>query len=590
LARFERIHIEAKKPTTMPLENLCSRYKNGILCALLAVCLGIPSHSQSGQAGTFPLQASRSTGSASARRAKLVLVITVDQFRYDYVERFGALFGAQGFRRLMTQGASFTNANYDYVPTYTAPGHAAIFTGAGPAQNGIVGNTWFDREAGRVRVMVSDTSSRLVTNSGVSGEPGVASPRVLIGATIGDQMRLSNNLQSKVVAVSLKDRAAVLPGGHRPNGAFWFDNQTGSFVTSDYYSKELPAWVKQFNSKQGPDRYFGMKWERALTPDAYKIAQAENTPAQKSSLGARFPYVVNGGEAKPGAKFYAAFELTPFAAEYLADFAKAAIEAESLGSDEFPDLLSVSFSSPDLAGHYYGPDSQEVVDTFVRLDRVVADLLNYLDRRVGLANTIVAVSGDHGVAPVPEHMQLLGFDASRISGRKITDTVSTALKQRFGDGKWVLGFVSEQIYLDHKLIAERKLDVREVEQAAGQAALNVPGVVDFFTRTQIVEGRMPGGAVARRVVNGFNRSRSGDVCLVVKPFSFVAEGNLATTHGSPYNYDTHVPIILFGVGVRPGRYYTECAPTDIAPTLAALLGIEPPPNRIGRVLPALGAK
>jgi predicted AlkP superfamily pyrophosphatase or phosphodiesterase len=572
----------------MSLENRFPRHKDLILCVLLAVCLGVQGHSHKAEAEARSLQASRSTPS-SAGRAKLVLVITVDQFRYDYLERFGALFGPQGFRRLMTHGASFTNANYDYVPTYTAPGHAAIFTGAGPAQNGIVGNIWFDRDAGRVRVMVSDTSSRTVNNGGVSGELGAPSPRVLIGTTIGDQMRLSNNFQSKVVAVSLKDRSAVLPGGHRPNGAFWFDNQTGSFVTSDYYSKELPAWVKQFNLKQGPDRYFGMKWDRSLAPNAYKIAQDENLPVQKSSLGAKFPYTVDGGETKPGSKFYATFELSPFAAEHLADFAKAAIEAESLGSDEFPDLLSVSFSSPDLAGHYYGPDSQEVLDTYIRLDRVVADLLNYLDRRVGLANIIVAVSGDHGVAPVPEHMQALGFDAGRISARQITETVTAALKQRFGDEKWMLGLVSEQIYLDHKLIAERKLDVTEVEQAAGQAALTVPGVVDFFTRSQILDGRMPGGAVARRIQNGFNRSRSGDVCIVVKPFSFVADGNLATTHGSPYNYDTHVPIIFFGVGVRPGRYYIECAPTDIAPTLAALLGVEPPPNRVGHVLPAVGA-
>ncbi|HWC75910.1 MAG TPA: alkaline phosphatase family protein, partial [Blastocatellia bacterium] len=517
------------------------------------------------------------------------VVITVDQFRADFLDRFAHLFGPGGFRRLLKDGAFFANANYDYVPTYTAPGHAAIFTGAGPAQNGIVGNTWFDRAAGRVRIMVSDTQVRTIGTNGVVGEAGAPSPRVLLGSTLGDQMRLSNNYQSKVVAVALKDRSAVLPGGHNPNGAYWFDNRTGSFVTSDYYTKELPGWVKTFNTKERPDKYFGRKWERTLSADAYKIAQTENTPAQRSTLGSKFPYTVTGGEEHPGPRFYSAFEITPFASEYLWNFARTAVESESLGSDEFPDLLAISFSSPDLAGHYYGPDSQELVDTWVRLDRLVADLLVYLDRRVGASNFVVAVSGDHGVAPVPEYLQSRRIDSGRINPRDITNAVGEALKQKFGDKKWVLGFVNEQVYLDHKLIAEQKLNASEVEQVSGEAALAVPGIVAYYTRTQIAEGRMPPNPIARRIQNGFHPARCGDVWLVTKPFYFVAEGALATTHGSPYNYDTHVPIVLLGPGVRAGRYFIECSPADIAPTLSALLGIETTPNRVGRVLPAIGA-
>ncbi|HVG21557.1 MAG TPA: alkaline phosphatase family protein [Blastocatellia bacterium] len=521
-----------------------------------------------------------------ASEPRLVLMIVVDQFRYDFLERFQDLFGAGGFRRLMNEGAFFINANYDYVPTYTAPGHAAIFTGSVPAQNGIVGNTWYDRESGKVRVMVSDGAARMVTEKGVAAEPGAPSPRVLIGTTIGDQMRLANNFQSKVVAVSQKDRSAVLPGGQRPNGAFWFSNQTGTFVTSDYYVKELPAWVKNFNASQRPDKYFGMKWERALSDHAYDRSQADNLAIQASALGKKFPYTVTGGEQKPGARFYGAFELTPFASEYLADFARAAIEAESLGSDRYTDLLSVSFSTPDLAGHSYGPDSQEVQDIYVRLDRVIADLLSYVDRRVGLANTVVAVTGDHGVAPVPEYMQSRGIDAERLSPAGAIDAANKALAARFGGDKWVVAFVNDQLYLDRKMIADRKADPAEAERVAGDAALAVPGVVSFFTRSQIVEGRMPPSAIARRVMNGFNRLRSGDVWLITKPFSFFLEGTvpIATTHGSPDNYDTHVPVILFGAGVQAGRYGVECTPSDIAPTLAALLGVEQPSNRVGRVL------
>ncbi|HSE37517.1 MAG TPA: alkaline phosphatase family protein [Blastocatellia bacterium] len=524
------------------------------------------------------------TARATTAKPKLVLLIVVDQFRYDYLERFGDLFGNGGFKRLMSEGALFTNANYDYVPTFTACGHAAIASGSIPSLNGIVGNNYFDRESGKMRVMVADDSAHLVNGKAISEKGGAASPRTLIGTTIGDQMRLANNFQSKVVAAALKDRSAVLPGGYRPNGAFWFSEADGEFVSSDYYFKELPAWVKKFDAGDRANKYFGMKWERLLPADAYKRAQAENLQLERLSLGSGFPHVVTGDEAKPGPKFYNAFTITPFASEYLSEFAKAAVDAESLGADEYPDLLSISFSSPDLAGHYYGPDSQEVIDTFVRLDRVIADLLTFIDKKVGLADTIIAVTGDHGVAPIPEYMRSKGFDAARIPGREVSDAANKALVARFGEGKWVIGFVNDQLYLDHKLMAAKNVDPSEAERVAGDAALAADGVVNYFTRTQIVEGRMPGGPLARRVTNGFNRERSGDVWLITKPLWFFAEGQLPTTHGSAYNYDTHVPVIFFGPGVRAGRYNAECSPSDIAPTIAALLGVEPPSNLTGRVL------
>jgi predicted AlkP superfamily pyrophosphatase or phosphodiesterase len=520
----------------------------------------------------------------ASTKPKLVLLLVVDQFRGDYLERFSDLFGKDGFRRLM-EGAFFTNANYDYVPTYTAPGHAAISTGSVPAQNGIVGNAWFDRETGKMRVMVSDLQAHLLTNKGAKAETGAASPRVLLGTSIGDQLRLSNNFQSKVVAISQKDRAAVLPGGQRPNGAFWFVAAEGGFVSSDYYFKELPGWVKDFNSKNSIDKYFGKMWDRVLPEASYARAQAKNLPLQITTLGTGFPYTITGGDSKPGAKYYSVFDLTPFASEHLEDFAKTAIEAEHLGEDNVTDLLSVSFSTPDLVGHSYGPDSQELLDTYIRLDHTVADLLNFIDRKVGLANTIVAVTGDHGVCPIPEYVQSMGFDAGRISGTMLVSTVKKALNDKYGEANWIQAFVNDQFYIDPKLIADRKINPADIERVAGEAAMTVPGIVNYYTRTQIVEGRMPATPVARRVVNGFNRQRSGDVCVVTKPFTFVAEGNLATTHGSPYNYDTHVPIIFYGKGIQPGRYEMESSPSDIAPTLASILGIEMPSNRVGHILP-----
>ena len=561
---------------------LKTKYRS-IPVLLILACLLLPAPSPAGPQQRQGAARNQRTAQAAAQ-PKLVVVIVVDQFRYDFLDRFYDLYGKDGFKRLIDRGAVFTNANYDYVPTYTAPGHAAIFTGSVPAQNGIVGNLWFDREANRMRIMVSDNDARMVTEAGPVGNPGYYSPRVLIGTTIGDQMRLANNLQSKVIALSQKDRSAILPGGQRPNGAFWFNSAAGRFVTSDYYSKELPAWVKRFNDTERPDKFLGQKWEHALSADAYKRAQADNLAVQRSPVGSKFPYVVTGGEEKPGQKFYASFEYTPFALDYVASFAKAAIEAESLGADQYPDLLSVSFSTPDLIGHSFGPDSQEVLDTYVRLDRVIADLLDYIDRRVGLANTVIAMTGDHGVCPVPEYLASMGYDAGRIDPKLITEAVNKALGARFGEEKWVAGFVNDQFYFDRKLIADKRVIASEVERVAGEAALTVPGIVGYYTRTQILEGRMPEGPIARRVVNGFHRVRSGDVWIVTKPFSFVTEGPLATTHGSPYNYDTHVPVLFFGYGVRPGRYHVECSPSDIAPTLAALIGVEMPSNRYGRVL------
>jgi predicted AlkP superfamily pyrophosphatase or phosphodiesterase len=555
--------------------------------AIILLCLLFGSVTSSGLAQR-PLPASARQSQTRAARGsgqpKLVVVITVDQFRYDYLERFGDLFAKGGFRRLVNEGAVFTNANYDYVPTVTAAGHAAIFTGSVPAQNGIVGNYQVDRESGEKRPIVSDNSYHILSNSGPATQPGAASPRVLQGTTIGDQMRLANNFQSKVIAISQKDRAAVLPGGQLANGAYWYANDTGNIVSSDYYFKELPAWVKKFNTAERPDKYFGAKWEHALPDEAYKRAQSEYLPEMVSVIGQKFPYTINGGEARPGPKFYRDFEYTPFASEYLVSLAKAAIDAESLGADQFPDLLAVSFSAPDLVGHYYGPDSQEIEDIYIRLDRVLADFLNYVDRRVGLANTVVVVSADHGVAPIPEYMHLRGIDAMRIPEPKLSAAVEKALEARFGGRKWLQTFENEQLYLDRKVMAERKADPAEVERVAGEAALTVPGIANYFTRTQILEGRLPSGALSRRVMNGFNRARSGDVWIITKPFYFVTEFNLVTRHASGYSYDTHVPVIFFGAGVRAGRYNAECSPSDIAPTLASLLGVEPPSNRVGRVL------
>jgi predicted AlkP superfamily pyrophosphatase or phosphodiesterase len=526
----------------------------------------------------------RGTAAAAAARPKLVVIIMVDQFRYDFLERFADLFGNDGFKRLMS-GAFFTNANYDYVPTVTAAGHAAVHTGSVPAMNGVNANSIVDPETGKSVAFVADPTTHVVTGEGVNMKAASASPRNMLGTTIGDQLRLSNNLQSKVIAMSQKDRAAILPGGHKPNGAFWYNAASGSFISSDYYYKELPAWVKTFNQTVRPDKYFNAKWERSLPAEAYRRAMPSHIAEQQRPLGDDFPYTINGGLDKPGAKFYSQFEYTPFVADYLENFAEAAITGEALGADDYPDLLAVSFSSPDLVGHAYGPDSQEIVDLYARLDRTIAALLKFIDRRVGMSNTLIAVTGDHGVAPIPRLMETRGYAGEVVPGKGIEQAVNLALRARFGGEDWVVAFANDQLFLNRKLMAQLKADPAEVERVAADAALAVKGVAYAFTRTQISEGRMPLGDLGRRVTNGFFRQRAGDVWLIARPFHFFFEGSqLGTTHGSPYHYDTHVPVIFYGAGVRPGRYNRECTPSDIAPTLAAMLGVEPPSNSVGHVL------
>lgn len=531
-----------------------------------------------------PTQARRRPAKAESKQpshgVKLVVGIVIDQFRYDYLTRFADLFGAGGFRRLTQEGAVFANANYPYTPTITACGHAAFMSGATPSSNGIIGNDWFDRATGKVVTSVSDPSTKRL-----GGNPALAgsSPHRLVGTMLGDEMRMRWNGQAKVVGVSFKDRSAILPAGKRPTGAYWYDDSNGAFISSTYYFADLPEWVKKFNREQSPDRYFGKSWERLLPGAAYARAQPDNSPYERWKYGTTFPHVINGREDKPGPNFYAQFEYTPFANEQLAAFAKAAIENEQLGQDDIPDLLTVSFSANDLVGHFFGPDSQEVEDMTVRTDRVLADFFDYLDRKVGLQNTVIVFTADHGVSPIPELMQERGL-GGRIDLTKMTLDVDAALSKRFGEEKWVRQLANNNFYFDEAVLERRKVSPADAERIACETALATPGIAACYTRTQILSGNLPNNKIARSVAEGFYAERNGNAVLVQQPFWGTKEGNVTTSHSTPYSYDTHVPVILMGPKIRAEIFQTASAPTDIAPTLAALLGINPPSNATGRVL------
>jgi predicted AlkP superfamily pyrophosphatase or phosphodiesterase len=476
---------------------------------------------------------------------KLVLGIVIDQFRYDYLTRFHSEYTG-GFKRFFDHGAVFTNAHYEHVPTVTAVGHSTFLTGATPAMSGIVGNEWWDSASKKRVTSVSDDDFKLL---GAAGEG--SSPNRLLQSTLGDEMKMSGK-GGKVVGVSIKDRAAILPSGHMADGAYWFDGKTGNFVSSTYYFDALPEWVTQFNASRPADKYAGKAWmgkTMASTPDA---------------------------------KFYAALDATPFGNELILQFAEKAMVAEKLGAGSKIDLLTVSFSSNDYVGHALGPDSEEAHDMALRVDKLVGELIRAAEAQAGVGRVLVVLTADHGVSPVAEVNQKRKMAGGRFDEKNELDTVEAALTSRFrgapkAGGKWITYSGEGSLYLN--LSAP---DIAEEERVAADAIRALPHVFRVFTRAQLMTGEISADSVGVRMRNGFNQARSGNVFVMLDPYWMVSR--TGTTHGAPFDYDTHVPVLFLGAQVRAGRYNANIMVNDIAPTLATILDVETPSGSIGRVL------
>lgn len=491
--------------------------------------------------------AAAAAGAQPARKPKLVLAITVDQFRYDYLTRFREDY-TEGLHLLLSGGAVFTSARLEHFPTVTAIGHSTFMTGAIPAVSGIIGNDWFDRETGRQVTSVSDPSFRLLGGAGEGG----ASPRRLLVSTIGDELKIASGGRSKVIGISFKDRSAVLSAGYMADGAYWYDSQAGSFVSSTYYFPDLPAWVKSFNAGRPADRYRDATW-----------------------LGRRLP-------AEGGAVLYAAVAASPFGNDLIESLAERAVVAEGLGSDGATDLLAVSFSSNDYVGHEFGPESLEVREMALRTDRALGRLFRFLDERIGMGDVLVVLTADHGVAPLPEANLARKMPGGRMPSGLIRQKVQAQLASRYGDGEWISSPNDHSLYLNRGLIAEKKLDTEEVASAAQEAALSVPHVLRAYTRGQLLNGRALGDPIGRRVSRGFHAQRGADLYVLLEPYwLFAARG---TSHGTAFNYDAHVPVIFMGPGIKAGRYHQTIEVNDIAPTLATILGVATPSGSVGRVL------
>lgn len=570
----------------MRLTNSLRRTAAALLLLALLAPLDVAARQRRNGATRAPAAA------AQPRRPRLVLLIAVDQFRYDYLERFGDLFGAGGLRRLTRDGASWAECNYDHVPTETAPGHATMLTGAWPSETGIIANLWYDRTEGKSIENVRDDSVRLL--GGGEGEQA-SSPRNLLASTLGDQLKLATAGRARVVGVSSKNRAAILPAGRMADAAYWYSTQTGAFVSSTYYFDKLPDWAASFNAARPADKFFGAKWERLLPAAEYeRRAGRDDAPWEKGSDNRAFvfPYVVDGGLKAPGPAFYGALDYSPYSNDLVLAFAEAALVNEKLGADEDADVLTVSFSANDIVGHRYGPYSHEAMDMTLRVDRQIARLLEIVDARVGLANTVVAFTADHGVAPTPEQAAAEGLPGGRVKPADILTAVRNRISARYvkpgskdTTADYVQTFSNYQIYFNRAALERDGVSVEEIERVAGEAVLTVPGISRYFTRTQLLAAAVsPDDEVARRVLHGYNQKRSGDVVVIQEAFKYISSTTGGATHGAPYTYDTHVPLVIMGGGLAPGRYLQPATPADIAPTLARILNVEPPSNATGRVL------
>lgn len=519
----------------------------------------------------------------AAEKPRLVLLITVDQLRGDMPQRHRQRFGEGGLRYLMERGLNYTDANYGHATTFTAVGHATLATGGNPPEHGLASNDWADPATGERVYCVEDDRHQLL---GAKTKPHAGtSPRNLTASTFGDELVMATGGRSRVFSVSTKDRGAILPGGHLGK-AFWYNTGNGRYLSSTYYFDELPAWVNRWNEKSVADRYRGQSWGLYRPRKEYIFGDADDRPEEedKDGLGRTFPHALDTADPK---KFYKRLRYTPMSDEVLVDFAKTLLREERLGKGSSPDVLAISLSATDFIGHVFGPNSLEYEDNLLRLDRRVADLLAAVDKQVGLKHTLVILSGDHGSAPIPEYQQKLGFHAGRLDPAAFMKAANRAVKKRFNIGAdLVTEMWNPSVYLDLAAINRLGLDVYEVEKTVAEALLRIDGIDAAIPRTELLDSRNSDQPTVARLRRAFHPKRSGNVMIVQGTYWFLNANpsKYAATHGSPHNYDTHVPLLIAGPGITPATITRPVAPESIAATITATLGVQTPSGAVGRPL------
>lgn len=512
-------------------------------------------------------------------RPQLVVGLVVDQLRYDYLYRYYHHYGENGVKKLMRDGFSFRNAKFNYAPTYTAPGHAAVYTGCGPSVNGIVANDWYNRKIGKNIYCVGDTT---VATVGSNTKAGLMSPRNLYTTTVTDELRLQSNNRSRVFGISLKDRGAVLPAGHTGNAAYWFDTGSGNWITSSYYMPQLPKWVQDYNNKKRPDHFLKQNWELSLPMEKYTESTADDVPYEtplKGKSTATFPYDLKQMKAN-----YRTLTYTPFGNEITKEMMFETLKNENLGKRKgVTDFLAVSFSTPDHIGHQFGINAIEVEDMFIKFDKNIAEIINYLENHVGAGNFLLFFTSDHGASHNPLFLHDNKLPGGIFYSNAVRDTLKNYLKSKFNVDGLVLELTNQQVYLNHELISSKKLDKKIIEEDIAEYFLKRDEVADVMTSEMLINNEYSN--FPRNIIqNGYHRTRCGDIVIILKPgwIDWFRPGG--TTHGSVYNYDTHTPLIFYGWRVEAGSSEETVYITDIAPTLSSILNISLPNGATGRPL------
>ncbi|MDC0361452.1 alkaline phosphatase family protein [Halioglobus sp.] len=532
-------------------------------------------------------------------KPRLVLQITVDQLRGDLPWRHMDQFGAGGFRYLADKGVWFTNAAYQHANTETIVGHTSLATGAIPAVHGMVGNIWFDRGSGELVYNIEDPRYALLSaGAGVDKTREIdptqrvattdgRSPRGILSSTFSDELASRYGGASKIFGVSVKDRGAV-PLAGRSGKAFWFSKSSGTFVTSSFYYDAYPDWVSEWNSSGKLSEYAGSSWTLLNSPESYQQLSLDDSPWETDFPGFKrtFPHPWGARDDK---YFTTLLTVSPAGDELTLDFVKALVNAEGLGQDEIPDYLSVSLSSTDYIGHLFGSSSVEMEDNLLRLDRILAELFSFIDEKVGLENTLIVLSADHGGPEVPGYLRSLGDDVEHVDPEHFdTAALNEALRQASGvDADLVKTFFTPYVYLDQQLIAAKGLDLAEIQREVAGLLVQRPEVFTAFAAVDIAADRLPSSPVAKMTAASYLPQRSGDVHVVFGPQEFIADFDgltVAATHGSPWYYDRHVPIVFAGNGVKSARVSRAVTPYDIASTMANILEIEAPSGSVGEVL------
>jgi predicted AlkP superfamily pyrophosphatase or phosphodiesterase len=511
-------------------------------------------------------------------RPKLIVGIVVDQMRYDYLTRFYNHYGEGGFKRLMNDGFNCKNNHFNYAPTYTGPGHASVYTGTTPATHGIIGNNWYDKLLDKEVYCVSDDN---YTSVGTTSATGQMSPFQNTVTTVTDELRLHTQMRGKVIGIALKDRGAVLPAGHTANAAYWFHGKDeGRWITSSFYRSDLPKWVLDFNAS-GKAVSYKKPWNTLKSIDSYLESGTDDNAYEgkfKGEVNSAFPHDVPALWDENGQ--FDLIKATPYGNSLTADFAIAALDGEALGADEITDFLAVSFSSTDYVGHMYGVNSKEVEDTYLNLDADLERLLTTLDEKVGEGEYTVFLTADHAAVDVPSYLKDQKIPAGYSDNKALEDKFTQFLKYTYGTEDIVKNISNSQVFLDYKIVKNLDLELRQVEEQIANEFMSYGIYERVFTAQQMLENNYTHG-IPYIIQNGYNPQRSGDVLFVLKP-NYIQYGTTGSTHGSPYNYDTHVPLLFFGKGIKKGATVAPTEITDIAPTISAMLGIAFPNGSTGK--------